>query len=456
MVDAYERRYRLSPCGLLTTRPEGEIVEANDTLLRWLGCEAQDLRDRTLASLLDASSRLFLDTRYNQVLLLQGHVEQVALTMLSATGEPLPILINSVLQDDGESAFVQSAIFNASERRAYEQELLRARRSAEVSERRVRILQEISAAFDVSANDQDVANTVVRVARDAFAATEVSFLLIGDDGQLRPIAGSNPMRGVVAPINAIRETDRAVFITTADARSTYPELARAMQHARFEGMSVIPLRADHRTLGLLACFFERTRELDAGFLELQESIGAQATQTLVRVRAQTDLARMALFDQLTGVPNGASIRASLDAALAHAEETRQPLTVIFLDVDDFKSVNDAFGHTTGDAVLRGLAHRLCGAVRTGDPVGRIGGDEFVAICADADAGGAATIAERILETAREAIPTGAGDIRISVSIGAAIYDPRAGVRPTTDVFLNRADDAMYSSKAAGKDRFQVG
>lgn len=454
-MDAADRRYHRSPCGLLTTTIEGTVLEANDTLLEWLGFARHELDGRTLTSFLSPSSRLFLETRYNQVLLLQGRVDQVALTMMTADAGALPVLINSVVVEVGAARVVQSAIFDARERTAYEQDLLRARRSAELSERRLRVLQEISAAFGVSTSDADVAATVVRVARDAFTASYVSFLLRDPDGSLRPIAGSNPLWGEVAPVAALRESDREVFVTLADAHADYPELARGMEKARLEGLSVIPLRTEDTSLGLVVCFFERMKEIDAGFLDLQDAVGRQATQTLVRVRLQREIEHMARFDQLTGIPNRQSIGETLHTALVDAEASGQPLTVIFIDVDDFKSINDTFGHATGDTVLRELASRFMHGIRTGDVIGRIGGDEFIAICSSADGDAAVTIAERILVLAREPMDIGETSIAVSVSVGASLYVPGAAARPTTDALLNRADDAMYASKAAGKNRVRV-
>ncbi|MDE0547632.1 GGDEF domain-containing protein [Microbacterium sp. C7(2022)] len=103
-----------------------------------------------------------------------------------------------------------------------------------------------------------------------------------------------------------------------------------------------------------------------------------------------------------------------------------------------------------------LAQRLRHGVRTHDFVGRIGGDEFVAICTEADAQAASTVAERVLELAREPIDVGGTEVRVSVSVGATVFSPDDGRRPTADELLNRADDAMYESKAAGKDQLHVG
>ena len=129
--------------------------------------------------------------------------------------------------------------------------------------------------------------------------------------------------------------------------------------------------------------------------------------------------------------------------------------MIFLDVDEFKSINDRHGHAAGDAVLRELAARLRAGVRSGDVVGRIGGDEFVAICPDADIAAAESIAERILALMREPVDVGGRRVSASVSVGISLFQPDGGAPPTGEELLIRADAAMYASKGAGKDRFTL-
>ncbi|MET0991434.1 MAG: GGDEF domain-containing protein, partial [Lacisediminihabitans sp.] len=118
-------------------------------------------------------------------------------------------------------------------------------------------------------------------------------------------------------------------------------------------------------------------------------------------------------------------------------------------------INDQFGHATGDAVLVELAARLRQGVRGEDVIGRIGGDEFVAICASADIAAASSIAHRILEITGSPIPVAAGVISASVSVGVAHYQPSADPRPTAANLLVRADGAMYQSKGSGKNRVTI-
>ncbi len=447
----YERRYRQAPCGLLSTTPAGVILDANDTFLEWTGYSAGQLVGRNLTSLLDAGSQLFFETRHVQVLHLQRKVSEVALTLRCSDESILPVLVNSVLVRDDDEDVVRTAVFDTTRRLQYESEIVRARKEAESSEARVRVLQDVSSAFGVSASDQDVAESFAVLARDAFTATECAVLLLDDARELKLVAGANPLAHV-PPIDSLRNTPTFVVVHADEVESEFPLLAAGLRQARLESLSIMPLINGEDRLGILVCFFSRRRDFDDQFFDLQRALGRQATQTLVRVRLQRRLEHLALHDQLTGLANRQLLQQSLEAAIAASERAGSSLAVLFLDVDAFKSINDRLGHAAGDDVLRELADRLRLGVRSGDIVGRIGGDEFVVICADADLAGAMSIAERILDLIRHPVAAGGIPLAVSMSAGVATYTPDLDARPTADELLIRADGAMYSSKDAGKDR----
>jgi len=449
-VPAVDGWFRLAPCGLIATADDSTILEANDTFLAWSGYDRAGLLGRPLVALLDPGSRLFFETRHRQVLHLRGAVHEVALTIRRADGAELPVLLNAVRDSDG---VVRFAIFNATDRVRYERDLLAARRAAEQSEQRVRVLQEVSTMFGVSATDAELAQSFADVARDAFSARETAVLLTRDDGQLQLTGGSNPLEGKVAPVRELRQTAEVTVVHDDDTE--YSELSAAMRDEGIGSLSVTPLIADGERLGVLVCFFAGHAEVDDHFLDLQQALGRQASQTLVRVRLQRRLALLALHDQLTGVANRQLLQVSLDDALTLAATSLEPLAVLFLDVDDFKGINDAFGHAAGDSVLVELASRLRGGVRAGDIVGRMGGDEFVALCPGADPSAAETIAQRILEVCREPIAVADGVVTASVSVGISLFQPGSDPQPTAQHLLVRADVAMYDAKRAGKDRAQL-
>ncbi len=159
---------------------------------------------------------------------------------------------------------------------------------------------------------------------------------------------------------------------------------------------------------------------------------------------------LALTDPLTGLPNRALLGDRISQAILAAGRQGQALAVLHLDLDDFKPVNDAYGHRAGDAALVAVADRLNGAVRRSDTVARVGGDEFVVVLAQiARHPDAMLVAEKIIELVRQPIDAQGNAVVLSASVGVAIY-PQDGSDVAT--LVSRADQAMYRAKQAGKNR----
>ena len=170
---------------------------------------------------------------------------------------------------------------------------------------------------------------------------------------------------------------------------------------------------------------------------------------------QHQLERMAYYDALTGLPNRVLLADRLNQAIAQNRRHFQKLAVCYLDLDDFKPINDTWGHAAGDRLLVEVARRLGESVRQGDTVSRLGGDEFVILLSELDNLRECEQAlERISDTLRQPLRIGSGDTTacVSASIGVALY-PADGIDP--DTLLRHADQAMYAAKQAGRNRYHL-
>lgn len=167
------------------------------------------------------------------------------------------------------------------------------------------------------------------------------------------------------------------------------------------------------------------------------------------MEANANLDRLARIDALTGLYNRRQVQDSLTAAASNADRYAQALSVLMIDVDHFKQIND--GHDVGDEALRLLAEVVRNTLRAGDLVGRWGGEEFLAILPSTDIGKAERGAERVRESV-SSMPVVVGDqlVPVSVSIGAA-----ASTGDESDALVAEADAAMYAAKAFGRNAVRV-
>jgi len=162
-----------------------------------------------------------------------------------------------------------------------------------------------------------------------------------------------------------------------------------------------------------------------------------------RRRAESELTHQATHDPLTGLPNRVLLEDRLQQACARLNPDRGAVSVLFIDLDGFKAVNDTYGHTIGDQVLVEVAQRLRQIVRSVDTVARLGGDEFVAFCEALPEDEVREVVDRIQAAIAVPLVLGGGSVRISASIGVeSTRDPSV----TFDELLTRADHAMYREK----------
>jgi diguanylate cyclase (GGDEF)-like protein len=171
---------------------------------------------------------------------------------------------------------------------------------------------------------------------------------------------------------------------------------------------------------------------------------------------QTELEHTAFHDGLTGLPNRALFHNRVEHALAGRRRDRLPVAVLFLDLDDFKNVNDSLGHAAGDEVLREVARRLQDCMRPVDTTARLGGDEFAILLHDAESElHSIEIAQRAISALELAVPLNGREITIAVSIGIAFSYQGMVSAHDAEELLRNADAAMYMAKESGKGGYRV-
>jgi diguanylate cyclase (GGDEF)-like protein len=308
---------------------------------------------------------------------------------------------------------------------------------------------------------------LLELSLQAFRAELAEVVLFpGEDGRpaLRASAGSDkkgddsmcPVSDDVAEaLRSLVQEGRA-----ATLRQPFPEaIAGYLKERGVHDAMLSPLQGETRVIGamLVANRLGVARDFTADDLKLLDALSNQAgaslehdrlEQTVWRLQElQEQLEHQAFHDPLTGLAN----RVLFVDRVAHALSRRGgKVTVLFLDLDDFKVVNDRYGHANGDELLRQVAHRVRACLRPVDTPARMGGDEFAILLEDADGHTLMDVAERIVAAFRDPFLLSGTEVRVKGSLGVASNVTGA---ETAEDLLRNADVAMYTAKTSGKDRF---
>jgi diguanylate cyclase (GGDEF)-like protein len=228
------------------------------------------------------------------------------------------------------------------------------------------------------------------------------------------------------------------------ARRLTTDVVRPIEALRAAAKRLTDGFLDHRIELETSSHSNEVKELAASFNEMADALSA----------SHHELERRASIDGLTGLANRASFNVRLSSHVNPIERRSTTVSVLFVDVDDFKFVNDSIGHAAGDALLVSAAKRLSECVRPGDFLARLGGDEFaVIVLGDSDASAAAdAVAQRILEAFMTPFWLAGSSVPVAVSIGVSTM--RADTRDPASL-VAEADFAMYTAKRAGKGRREV-
>jgi chemotaxis family two-component system sensor kinase Cph1 len=342
-----------------------------------------------------------------------------------------------------------------------------ARRRAELAELQRRIVDHV--------DTNDIATSLTESRNGApdmleLVAADAAIISIGDDGRVLGTLDEREFTAIDDTVRVWLETlSRHGALMTDHARQLHPKLAIAAPNVAgllaasigsqgdylcwvrrpvertvqwFGGID--PVAPDGSAAPVVEQITDRSEEWTLRDRLSAESLAREMEDTMLR-RAQVELAQLALVDALTGLPNRRLVLDRVEKAIGRAERGHH-FTLLFLDLNDFKAINDRYGHQVGDEVLVETARRLESAIREGDTVARLAGDEFVILCEDTRPGEEPVVAARIRERFAEPFVVNQREFEVKVAVGVA--DLELGLDAPS--LLDRADRAMYSAKSAMK------
>jgi diguanylate cyclase (GGDEF)-like protein/PAS domain S-box-containing protein len=250
----------------------------------------------------------------------------------------------------------------------------------------------------------------------------------------------------------IIESGRPVLITDPEIIKKQPG---DLQEMGATSVIAVPVGSGGMTQGVLGLFqLDLEKQFSRRDLSLAESIGHQAGIAIQNTHLFGDVQRLATTDSLTGWYNRRYFFELAEIEFERSLRYQHPLSIIIFDLDNFKDINDEFGHLVGDQVLQTVTRRIQSVLRRPDIWGRYGGEEFVVLLPETDIDAAAKAAERVRNTiADEQIETSKGAVPVTISVGAASFYGQ--ITSTIDTLLDMADQALLSAKSGGRNRVVI-
>lgn len=257
---------------------------------------------------------------------------------------------------------------------------------------------------------------------------------------------------LLASLRATLETMIPVSFAASEVivKAERTDLPRGSARASLDHSTHAVISIENHSSGVLLVY--RGAPFNEEERQIVEIFAAQVSLLIGQLRAREQIQGLADTDDLTGIANKRHFRRQLPQEMERARIYSLPLALLMFDIDDFKQINDRYGHTIGDVVLSELCGTVREMLRPPDLLARFGGDEFAVILPHTDFAGACAVAERILQKVRMLTIPADDDETISCSISLGVADYRRADKDGDDI-IRRADEQLYEAKRAGKNRY---
>jgi diguanylate cyclase (GGDEF)-like protein/PAS domain S-box-containing protein len=430
----------------------GKLLDFNQTAAHLLGYTREELLDLRARDIRPAATTGTLRTEAAELMNVAGHTNTVMTEYRRKDGTTFPVESRRSLLDTPQGRVLVVNSRDMSERTAAEK-----RRAAQA--RYQKKISKLGQAALSKRNAGELVAKAVQSVLEGLGGGAVAYLERGSgehelilrrvDGLASTAADSALAR--VAPgsplISVLDDSQAVVAKGPWDRTLPLPfEWVR-----RFGSMAAVGVPADGGPRGVICAFAEAPGAFgpeESRFLGAAASIVSAA---LHRLDSEARLAYLAQFDPLTGLPNRTLLADRFSLMIVQARRRNVSLGVLFIDLDDFKLVNDTQGHAAGDELLKEMAKRLQSSLRDGDTVARISGDEFAVILGDlARPDDAALVAQKILERVSAPMHVHGQEAVVTASVGIATF-PADG--DNAEALLGAADAAMYRAKQSGRNAF---
>jgi diguanylate cyclase (GGDEF)-like protein/PAS domain S-box-containing protein len=420
---------------ILTTDHEGRVIEFNAAARRLFGYTRSEILGREVAdTIVPPSLRAELRQRLRDFVLTGENLDlgrRRETTAMRADGSLVPVEVVVV------PAYVKGRVILT----AYIRDLTERRRAERLAAARQRATQGLTASLSLA----EAIPTVLEALVQGLECADARLWVAEGDPPQPTLAGTSP-GGHAAPLAASAD-DSIVRRTFEEGEAAWTDPGGGAG-----ATLAVPVRVGGQVLGVLEVRWDRAPAREGDLVPAVADVASLFALFLKRQRAESDLHRFARYDSLTGLPNRSFFLDTLERTLSRAGRQRTRSALLFLDLDGFKSVNDALGHAAGDAVLQAMADRLRGGTRTSDLVARIGGDEFTVLVQNLTrADDAALVARGLLDRLARPCPAEEHEVTLSASAGISVY-PDDGT--DADTLLRNADLAMYRAKQEGKNTYR--